>query len=398
MVQAACSEFARARAKVSISVGRKLWEISLAKSSKIKIMISSRCNDRFPLAGKDGNELGRLRAELRQEIEDSHTLGRPIYEVWIHEEASASAERDAWDECIRQARDCDIFVALYNGNAGWKGAGDFATIGICDAEYQAACDNSPAKVVVIDIFERDAVGVPSGGQHRVFQERILKDYVFSSRPRSPTELVKAVKQAIAVRTIELTQAGTKLGRRGRGYLGPALDWRRLNYRERSTQMVASMVVALSAVADTDGACGVKIGSEKILFLLAAIPDSLSVASAREIVGQPHLADHATVKAMKQMQGGPVHLIACHKGATEAQAQRMLGFPNVTIVPAPFGIYVADPVQGIQLVLLSNCTDDQATRAGVQRFMDWLSQSNQISIFVRTARKRRKVVNLLAGSP
>ena len=370
----------------------------MAKSSKIKIMISSRCNDRFPLTGEGGAELGRLRTELKQEIESSKTLGRFLYEVWIHEEASASAERDAWDECMRQARECDIFVAIYNGNAGWKGTGEFATVGICDAEYQAACNTSPAKVVVIDIFERDMAGASNGSQHLAFQERLLSDYVFSSRPRTSAELVKVVKQAIAVRTIELTQAGTQSGRRGRGYLGPALDWRRLNYRDRSNCMVASMVAALAATQGTDGACTVKIAGERILFLLAARPDSLSVAAARELVGQPHLVDHASADAMKKLNGGPVHIIACQKSATESQAQRMLGFPNATVVPAPFGTYVLDSVQGIQLMLISNCTDDHATRTGVQRFMDWLPQSGQLSIFVRTARKRKKIVTLLADSP
>jgi len=64
-------------------------------------------------------------------------------------------------------------------------------------------------------------------------------------------------------------------------------------------------------------------------------------------------------------GGPVHLIACHKSVTEAQARTMLGFPNATVVSAPFGIYVVDPVQSIQLILVAQCRDETSTRLGVQ---------------------------------
>jgi hypothetical protein len=74
---------------------------------------------------------------------------------------------------------------------------------------------------------------------------------------------------------------------------------------------------------------------------------------------------------------------------------MLGFPHATVVAAPFGIYVVDPVQAIQLVLIANCSDDHATRLAVQRFMEWLPQSGQLPILVRTAKKRKDIVTLLA---
>jgi hypothetical protein len=74
---------------------------------------------------------------------------------------------------------------------------------------------------------------------------------------------------------------------------------------------------------------------------------------------------------------------------------MLGFPNATIVPAPFGIYIVDPIQAIQVVLIANCSDDHATRLAVQRFLDWLPQSGQLSLLLRTAKKRKDVVGILA---
>jgi hypothetical protein len=91
----------------------------------------------------------------------------------------------------------------------------------------------------------------------------------------------------------------------------------------------------------------------------------------------------------------VHVIACHKAATEAQAKRMLGFPNATVVNAPFGIYVLDRIQAIQLVLISICSDETETQHGVQRFLDWLPQAEQSAALVGFAKKRTELVGLLA---
>lgn len=367
----------------------------MAKSSKIRVMISSRCKDTFPLRGKDRVRLTELRIDLKKEIENSETLGNKIYEVWVHEDAAASAERDSWEECMREARECDIFLMLYNGNAGWKGSGEFASVGICDAEFQTAYAAAPSKVTIVDIFERDSALAPSEPHHRAFQARLDRENIFGARPANPSELKSAIKRAVAVRTIELTQKGVLSSRQGRGYLGPALDWKRLSYSQRSDRMVKSVVSALNAEAANADAFKLDIDGKAVLCRPAAIPDALSVSAARELVGQPHLSDHTYSAALKNLYGGPIHLIACLRGATEAQAQRMLGFSNATVVPAPFGVYVIDPVQAIQLVLIANCSDEHATRLGIQRFMEWLPQSGQLSILVRTAKKRKDIVTLLA---
>jgi hypothetical protein len=80
---------------------------------------------------------------------------------------------------------------------------------------------------------------------------------------------------------------------------------------------------------------------------------------------------------------------------ESQAIRMLGFPNATVVSAPFGIYVVDPVQSIQLVLISRCRNDTITRSGVQQFLKWLGESNQSTELVKYAKKRKAVVVALS---
>lgn len=347
------------------------------------------------MKGKDRVRLTELRAELRKDIESSEILGSRMYEVWTHEEAAASAERDSWEECMREARDCDIFLMLYNGNSGWKGSGEFASVGICDAEFQTAYAAAPVKVTVVDIFERDSPLAPSEAHHRAFQARLERENVFGARPDNLSELKEAVRRAIVGRTIELTQKGVLSSRQGRGYLGPALDWKRLSYADRRNRMIDAISSSLAVEATTKDAFRLEIDGKAILCRPAAVPDALSVAAAREMVGQPHLSDHTFAAALKKFYGGPVHVIACQRGATETQAQRMLGFPNATVVAAPFGVYVIDPIQAVQLVLIANCWDEHATRLAVQRFMEWLPQSGQLPILVRTSKKRKEIVTLLA---
>jgi hypothetical protein len=75
---------------------------------------------------------------------------------------------------------------------------------------------------------------------------------------------------------------------------------------------------------------------------------------------------------------------------------MLGFPDATVVSAPFGIYVVDPVQSIQLVLIAQCRDEASTQIGIQAFLEWLDESEQAAALVRHATKRKNVVAALAA--
>jgi hypothetical protein len=81
--------------------------------------------------------------------------------------------------------------------------------------------------------------------------------------------------------------------------------------------------------------------------------------------------------------------------TESQAARQLGFPDATIVAPPFGVYVADDVQKIQLVFIANCRDETATRQGVQRVFDWLEQSGEYARLSARAASRAKIVRAIA---
>ena len=369
----------------------------MAQSTKIKVMISSRCNDTFPLSFKDAAKLSDIRIRLKNEVESSRVLGALPYEVWINEKANEDAELDSWDECLSQARDCDIFIVLFNGNAGWTGTAENGSVGICHAEFNTAYSQAPGKVFIVSILERASTKLPSKPADRDFQKRLERENRFGRSVVDPKLLENEIKRTIVDATVKMVQRGVKDANRGRGYLGPALEWNRQNYAQRQASMIAAVKSALApnASAKLADSCTASIGSAQILFRLGAVPDSMSIATAREMVGQPHLADHGFLQLLSRADGGPVHVIACHKGATEAQAKKMLGFPNATVVNAPFGIYVLDPVQAIQLVLISNCSDETEARHGVQRFLAWLPQAEQSEALVLFAKKRKEVVGLLA---
>ena len=120
----------------------------MATSRKLRVMISSRCMDHFP--GPEGTPLTDVRRELKKSIEAEKLFGAKAFEVWINEDAEALDHMEnSWDACLKQVRDCDVLIVLFNGHAGWaKEAGD---IGICHAEYIEGLNSSRSKVRLIEL-------------------------------------------------------------------------------------------------------------------------------------------------------------------------------------------------------------------------------------------------------
>jgi hypothetical protein len=281
-------------------------------------MISSRCNDRFPLETKKARTLSEIRVDLKRDIEVIQVFGQAIYEVWINEEAVEDGGQQAWEHCIEQARDCDVFIALFNGNAGW--ADQAGTIGICHAEFEKAYTAAPGKVFIVNIHEPKAKGAPSGEIHLLFQRYIERLRRFDSRAaKTEAQLIAAVHRAVPQATVKMVKRGLRDASRGTLYVGPALAWSRLNYTDRSAAMQRVALAALAPGNSSANASNARaqrmIAGKQVLFLVSAAPDAMSVPTARETVGQPHLSDPAIHEALLKLHGGPVHLIACHKART-----------------------------------------------------------------------------------
>jgi hypothetical protein len=219
------------------------------------------------------------------------------------------------------------------------------------------------------------------------------------RVNTAEELKSRVKEAVHDAVVSLAQAGVRDASKGKFYSGQALDWSRLDFVARQKEMVRVLreaVLARTGSSDKAGKVFVQMDGHDILFEAHAIPAALSVGAARELVGQPFLRDYLLASVLTGKRGGPVHIIACHKSATETQAARLLGFPDATMVAPPFGIFVGDPVQKVQFAFVTNCRDDATTRHGVQRFFEWLSQTGEEALLAKRALARARIVRSIAS--
>lgn len=373
-------------------------EGSMAKSSVLNVMISSRCNDKYP-AGEGGRPLSEIRKELKKEIERLNVFRRKMFEVWINEETPPQG--GTWDSsevCLRAVVDCDILIVLYNGNAGW--AQEEGENGICHAEWDKGLSQAPGKVWMIDISdEKSLAELKKLKRNARFQEYRKTQTPFrGGEVKTVDDLKTRVKEALSDALISLAQAGVRESSRGRFDHGDALNWSRLDFVAREQEMLKILRGAISqrSGSRTEGKnVVVRLADTNILLVPHAIPASFSIGPAKEMVGQPFLHDHELADELTDDCGGPVHVIACYKTATEAQAIKLLGFPDATVVPTLFGIFVADNIQKVQFAFIANCRDETNTRQGIQYLFTWLAQSGEEVYVAERAIARAKIVHVIA---
>ncbi|UGY26647.1 DUF4062 domain-containing protein [Bradyrhizobium septentrionale] len=337
---------------------------------RIRVMISSRCKD-YVTADKAYFPLSGLRKSLQAEINAAELFGRPLFECWINEvEPSKAATRDLWDECVREIRRAHIVIVLYNGDAGW--AREANDIGICHAELEASLLSGRDRTHLIQFPASEA----SSQRDRRFQGFVDRELTFSGPPaQNEDDAAENVRSTLVEAVARLARSGATMLRRESYALGQALEWSKLDYAARKLAMESACLDALAErqgrmrdkTLETTAVC-VRIDKSDVLFFAHAIPAAASVAAARELVGKPFLTDHRYVTDENRVCG-PVHLIPCQKSTTEKQATDLLGFPDATVVTTTFGVYLVDPIQQIQFILLANCRDETSTRFAVQRLFD-----------------------------
>jgi hypothetical protein len=360
-------------------------------------MISSRCNDNFP-EDTEGRPLSLIRRDLKKEIESHEVFGKKIFEVWINEETPPqSGTSDSWEVCLNEAKDCDIFIALSNGNAGW--AKEDVDIGICHAELMTAYSQAPGKVWLIELGDIAIIESREGERNQRFQKYVRNQNFFRGGTVSTEEELRArVKDTLSDALIILAQKGVREASKGRFHCGQALDWSRLNFHDRREEIRSVLDDAIRKRAgsrDDGDHLIVRLADLDILVVPDAIPAAITVGAAKEMVGQPFLHDHERSQVLTGKRGGPIHIIGCHKNATELQATKLLGFPDATVVSAPFGVFVADNIQKVQFAFIVNCRDDANTRHGVQRFFEWLEQTGEDKLVADRAKARARIVSAIA---
>jgi hypothetical protein len=366
----------------------------------LRVMLSSRNVDEVPFSPDDKPVLSDLRKSLKAAIEGLQIARTKVFDVWINEDGvPAPGTENWWQHCLKQVETADIVIVLYTGKAGGtKTGGD---LGICHAELEAAMRTGPARVRLVAL-----PGPPSkktDTRDGAFQDYVDQIGLFRGGTVNSSEMAgDRVLEALAEAVTALTRRGRSSARGDKYDRGPALEWNRLSFVERQRRMREALRDAM-----VSGHAGVDLGKEalklpvhgtSVLFRLDAVPGAMSVAEARELLGRPHHADHSFEDSLKESKSfGPVHLIACHRSVTEAQALKVLGFPDAVTVASGFGVFIADNVQKAQLAFLRDCRDASSLRQSTQLFMDWLATSGESREVVERANGRKKIVRAVAGA-
>ena len=365
------------------------------------MMLSSRCTDSVTFEGEI-HSMAKVRRAIKRAIEEIRPAGKPLFEVWIHEDEShAAGDQNTWDTCMTKARQADVVLVLYNGNAGWPGSSAIVGnhVGICHAEFAEAFNKAPGKVRSIQF---PAIKAEPGTPDADFQKYFATQNLPGAQVTTGEEAVKAAKDLAIAALLDLARAGVGVNLQGRYYAGEALQWSRLDFQQRREVTRNAVVDFLRSRAggsshDSGSTTVVyPVSGQQVAFVCDCIPATLSTAGARELVGQPFLRDHQIARNLPKKASGPVHLIACQKSVTESQAIRQLGFPDAAVISAPFGVYIADNVQKIQMIFLANCRDETTTRLRVQDFLHWLDAQGEDKLLADRAKSRRRIADLIAN--
>ena len=175
---------------------------------KLRLMISSRCKTKFPLGDASGVELSTIRKELKKEIEAEVFFGRPLLNVWINEAETEDGSQTSWEACIKQASDCDLFIALMDGDAGWQK--DRSGLGICHAEFETAHANSPGKVRVVSLFGDGGKVKTKPGPDFDFVEAVRKADLLEARNLADAKDLKdRVKEIVRELVLQLSHEGAR---------------------------------------------------------------------------------------------------------------------------------------------------------------------------------------------
>lgn len=379
----------------------------MAEYKRIRVMLSSRIRTRVDTGTKVGGvEISEARQSLKETLENQTLFGLRLFEVWTSEspdDQGLGLTEGAWKKSLAQVREADVVLVLYTGEAGW--APPNKNQGICHAEFLEAWNGERPKLKVVRVL--DPVLAPRDKEESARDKRFQADFdrYIPVSPEAATvdDIVTRGSRQVWEAVAQLVGLGRREARRGEYSTGAPLDWNRMDFARRKKEMELSLgryftdKRADARVAHKDNCYVLPLDGHPVLFVCHGIPAALTVPTAREMVGQPFLKDHDYVelahKRSKQ-PAGPVHLIACQKGITEAQAMRQLGFPDATIVKADFGVYVADEVQKIQMMFLANCRDEATTQDAAGKLFDWLESSGEAARLADRAEGRRKIVRAI----
>ncbi|MDB5070362.1 MAG: hypothetical protein JWM87_1473 [Candidatus Eremiobacteraeota bacterium] len=332
-----------------------------AAPERIRVLISSRINAPVRFGGKEA-KLVDVRAALHKLIAHEELFGREPFVVWRSEKAAESASESAIARCKRRTAECDVFIAITNGEGGFV-VGD-TDDGICQLELQAAYEDSPAKVYLIGVPPPDKPAYTRAqlAANERFRRYIKELAIWKTDVADGDEAVVSAQAAMVDAVVRLTQGGVTAGRTGARSSTVSLNWESMDLRARAnairkaaTAYLKETTAPIKSLAAPGHDVHLEFDGTRTLCRVHAVPEALSYAPARDLVGQVFRDDHLTMPGDAKVHG-PVHFIACHRGVTRGQARKLLGVDDATYIDTDFGVFMADEVQQVQVFLIKNCRD------------------------------------------
>lgn len=368
------------------------------KPKKIKLMISSRCSDLIKI-GKEEISFTDLRDYILNELEKETFLGDTIFDVVISEKIIAPADDTSWNKCLKEIIDSDIVLIWFTGHEGYKDRGK--SIGICFAEYIEALQSNPSKVYILDFRKlkllyadkteiKDVVKLKSEFALEVSKKDKWLQKTEISKCTSLAKLKEEVKNKCYTTTrasiTNFVLTGSQTLRQINHQFGEGLQWSKLNYRFRQEAIKHYLQKAINKFL-------VELDFKQLqnACILHALPDAMSVAEARELVGRPYLNDLAHLSAKSI---GPIHFIGVYKNATESQLRDVIGHQDVAIIQESFGFYLWDLINHVQLVYITNCKDPEVTTLRTQEFFTWLRLHGETNYVIDRATRRLEILKVI----
>jgi hypothetical protein len=321
---------------------------------------------------------------------------QPLFDVWTHEVQSGdTADRSTTQISLDEIDKADVIVVLYTGEAG--SAANGREIGICHMELEQALSRRPEIVALVGLEPLVETGLE---RDQRFREYVARQKLYSPQGiRDYAALEHKVIELLQERVAHLVNRGAaRIG--GPIDQGQALDWQRLNLDGRREAMRRALArafgVALTDQWDPERLQPVSINGASLAVRIDAIAGALSNAAARERVGQPFLRDHTLSSQIQEIDApGVVHVIACHRGITESQAQKILGSPDAMTVATDFGLYALDRVQKVQILFLAKCGNETAVASAARLMGEWLQATGEQARLVANAESRRRILQAIA---
>lgn len=361
---------------------------------KLKVFLSSRNNDKINIDGCLGDSLTDIRLLLKEELEKIKLFDKEFLDIRINEGFDAVATSDSYNTCLKEVKNSDFIIALYNGAAGW--APTEIDIGICHAELSTAFDISMRKTAIIDISKYFTI-IPSDDLEKK-RNKIFSNYIKTlNRFTNPLKLVKASENNTGFKDGLLKAIKTtiynhlfdriKLSNHYYNLSGNniiSLDWKKLKYTERD-KYITDILKSL-----------IKSSSDYSTFItrVFSIPDNMSVEDAKSFTGRPFLEDQEIIKEFLTNEYGPIHFIGVYGSATEVQVKNMIGFPDITTIREDFGIYVWEQTTHVQLIFFVDCKTPEAINSNFLLFDNWCHSTGEFSNIKERARARNYILKAI----